>query len=412
MSSETPAALPPGGQPPAIFRNRNFLLLWLGQLVSQLGDRVHSIAVMWWVLEKTGSAALMGTVLIFATAPAVILSPFAGGYVDRWNRKAVIVGMDFLRGTVVLGVAALAIRGSLEVWQLLVATAAISSASVFFGPAVQASVPNIVRKGEITRANSLSQMVAQGTGIAGPALGGVLVALWGVGGIFLLNGLSYLASGVSELFIAIPARETGGVARKHILSELRDGFVFVKNRPTVFGILKTAAVLNFFTAPMAVLFPVVVKDVLHRGADALGFLMSALSVGYLLSSVALAALRERERKHAPIIWGITLSGASLVVMGLVTSYGAYLLLMGALGVLIGVANILIMSHFQAVVPDEVRGRVFGFMTTLSGGLQPIAFGLIGVLADAVPVMSVFVVCGVAVMAGGLYLYAVPGMREV
>lgn len=401
-----------GPQPPAIFRNRSFLLLWLGQLVSQLGDRVHSIAVMWWVLEKTGSAALMGTVLIFATAPAVLLSPFAGGYVDRWNRKAIIVGMDFLRGALIMGVAGLAIRGSLEVWQLLLATAAVSSASVFFGPAVQASVPNIVRREEITRANSLSQMVAQGTGIAGPALGGVLVALWGVGGIFLLNGLSYLASGVSELFISIPSRPGGGAKRKHILAELKDGFDFVRSRPTVFGILKTAAVLNFFTAPMAVLFPIIVKDVLNRGAEALGFLMSAMSVGYLLSSVALVALRERKRKHGPIIFGITLSGVALLVMGVSSSFNLFLLLMGALGVLIGMSNILIMSYFQAVVPDDMRGRVFGFMTTLAGGLQPIAFGLIGILADSVSVTLVFLVCGAAVVVGGLYLYIVPGMRDV
>ncbi|MCD4691133.1 MFS transporter, partial [bacterium] len=104
-----------------IFRNRNFLLLWLGQLVSQVGDRVHSIALMWWILEETGSAALMGTVLIAATVPAVILGPLAGGYVDRWNRKAIIAGMDFLRGVIILVVASLTLTDRLEIWHLLIA---------------------------------------------------------------------------------------------------------------------------------------------------------------------------------------------------------------------------------------------------------------------------------------------------
>ncbi len=394
-----------------VLKNRDFMLLWVGQLVSQVGDRIHSIALMWWVLEKTGSAALMGTVLIFATVPAVVLGPFAGGYVDRWNRKAIIAGMDFVRGAIVVGVAVLAIRGSLEIWQLLVATAAVSVASTFFGPAVMATIPNLVRKDEITRANSLSQMVAQGAGIAGPALGGVLVAIWGVGGVFLLNGLSFMLSGFSELFIRVPPTERRGETQ-HILADLKEGFGFVRNQPTVFGILKTAAVLNFFTAPFAILIPLVTREYLGRGADALGFIMASFSVGFLLSSAALAIVKERERKHPLIIFGIALMGLVLILMGVFLSYPSYLVLMGILGVLSGVANILIMAYFQAVIPDQMRGRVFGFMQTLAGGLQPLAFGVVGILTDVVGVTPVFVVSGCVLVIGGFYLYAVPGMKKV
>lgn len=393
-------------------RNKNFLLLWLGQLVSQMGDRVHAIALMWWVLEKTGSAALMGTVLIAATIPAVVLGPLAGGYVDRWSRKTVIVGADVLRGLLVIGIAVLAIRGRLEIWQLLAATTIMSAAAVFFGPAVSATIPNLVRRSELTRANSLSQMLTQVTGIAGPALGGLLVALWGVGGVFLLNGVSFLVSGLSELFIAVPPRDSGGVPRKHILSELADGFRFVRRQATVFGILRTAAVLNFFTAPFALLLPIAARDLLGGGSAEFGFIMAAFSAGFLGASAFLAIARDRERKHPFIILGIALAGACLFLMGVAISYPGYLILMCAIGILIGFANILTMAYFQSVVPDEMRGRVFGFMTTLAGGLQPLAFGVLGLLADVVSVPVVFMVCGVALIAGGLSLYGVPGMREV
>jgi MFS family permease len=397
---------------PAVFRNRNFLLLWVGQLVSQLGDRVHALALIWWVLEETGSAALMGTVLIAATVPAVVLGPFAGGYVDRWNRKAVIVGMDFVRGLIVVWIAVLAIRGTLEIWQLLVGTAAMAVAAVFFGPAVNATIPNLVRPSEITRANSLSQMVTQGTGIAGPAVGGILVAVWGVGGVFLLNGLSFIASGLSELFISMPPVERGPAERKHIVAELGDGFSFVRNQPTIFGILKTAAVLNFFTAPFAILLPIVARDYLGRGAEAFGFIMAAFSVGFLAASAVLAAIKDVRRKHPFIILGVSLAGGCMIVMGLVVTYMSYVTLMATIGVLLGLGNILIMSYFQAVVPDELRGRVFGFMMTLSGGLQPLAFGIVGVLTDLLTAPVIFVASGCALVVGGLYLYRVPGMREV
>lgn len=398
--------------PRRIFRNKDFLLLWFGQFVSQVGDRVHSIALMWWILEETGSAALMGTVLIAATVPAIILGPFAGGYVDRWNRKAVIVVADLFRGGIILIVAALAIHGRLEVWHLLVGTAFVSMASVFFGPAVHATIPNIVRRDELTRANSLSQVVTQVTGIAGPALGGLLVAFWGVAGIFLLNGLSYVASAVSEMFISVPATEADGTGQRHILAELKDGFDWIRARPAVFGLLKTAAVLNFFSAPFAVLLPIAVRDLLHKGPDAFGLLMSVFSVGFLVASVLLAVIKERERKHPLIIWGIAAGGVCLVLLGVFLHYPAYIVLMAMLGIMMGLANIAIAAHFQAVVPDERRGRVFGFMGTLSGGLQPLAFGIIGLLADAVSVPVVFMVCGGAIVLGGFYLLLIPGMREI
>jgi DHA3 family macrolide efflux protein-like MFS transporter len=395
-----------------VLKNRDFLFIWLGQLVSQLGDRMHSIALVWWVLQKTGSAALMGTVLIASSIPAVLLGPIAGSYVDRWNRKAIIVGMDLARGAIVSWIAFLAIRGTLEVWQLLVATAAMAIGSIFFGPAVSATIPNLVRRDEITRANSLSQMVAQGSGILGPAVGGVLVAVLGVGGVFLLNGVSFIISGIAALFVAVPPTERADGERKHILSDLKEGFLFVKGLPTVFGILKVVGVLNFFTAPFAILLPIVVRNVLHRGADALGFLETAISVGFLAASGILASVKEIRRKHPLIIWGIAAGGVCLGLMGVIMTYPGYLVLMGAIGILIGISNILMISYSQSVVPDRMRGRVFGLMTTLSGGLQPVAFGIVGLVADVIPISAVFLVSGVALAVGGLYLYMVPGMREV
>ena len=397
---------------PSVLRNRSFLLLWVGQLVSQVGDRVHAIALMWWVLETTGSAALMGMVLIFATVPSVVFGPFGGGYVDRWNRKTIIVTMDLARGLIILGVAYLAIRGTLEVWQILVATAGVSLASVLFGPAVSATIPNIVRPTEITRANSLSQIVSQGTGIAGPALGGVLVALWGVGGVFLLNGISYILSGISELFISVPATVTAAPKHKRILSEVVDGYRFVRSHVTIFGFLRVAAILNFFTAPFAILLPLITKDVLGRGAESLGVMTAAFSVGFLLASALLAVLREQRRKHPWIIFGIALAGGAMILMGVFIDFTSYLVLIGVVGVTLGVANILIMSYVQSVVPDDMRGRVFGFMMTLSGGLQPLAFAVFGLVADRVPIPYVLWMAGGALVLGGLSLYAVPGMQEI
>jgi DHA3 family macrolide efflux protein-like MFS transporter len=145
--------------PSSLFRNHNFILLWIGRTISVLGDNIYAIALMWWVLEKTGSTAMMATVAICWTVPAVALGMIAGTYADRVNRKKLIIWMDLGRAFFIAIPATLLLFGLLEVWHIFVITVLESSMSTFFGPSISAFFPSLVRKEDLTRANSMFPVI-------------------------------------------------------------------------------------------------------------------------------------------------------------------------------------------------------------------------------------------------------------
>jgi len=151
-----------------IWLNRDFSLLWTGQLISQIGDKFYAIALAWWILTKTGSPAIMGLYLVASALPGLVLGPLAGGCTDRWNRKTVLIAMDLLRAAIILGVTILATAGNLQIWHLFTAAVIVSLASAFFSPAASAALPQIVSGDEIPKANAMNQLISGSTTVIGP----------------------------------------------------------------------------------------------------------------------------------------------------------------------------------------------------------------------------------------------------
>ena len=397
---------------PPIYRNRDFVLLWVGQLVSETGDRVYSLALMWWALITTGSALKMGTVMAFWAIPFVVLGPVAGAYVDRHNRKGIIVGMDVARGIIVVIVATLAFMNRLLLWHVYLAISFESIGTAFFMPAVTATIPNIVSKENLTKANSLSQLVRSVVGVAGPALGGLLIAIVGIPAVFLINGISYLLSASSETFIRVPPLTRKIENQKHIIRETYDGFRFIRSDSMLFGLVSVSCILNFFAAPIIVLIPVLVKQILHLGVKHVGFLEAAMSLGIAGIAVILAAVPEIRQKHRPIIWGVFFDGVFIALSGIILKFQWILVFFILFGIFNGLCNINARTLLQNIVPDERRGRVFGALTTINMGLNPVGYMLAGFLADILTVPVVFVIAGLILAIGGLYLYSIPGIRKV
>lgn len=219
-----------------IWLNRDYFLLWTGQLVSQLGDKFYAIALAWWVLERTNSPAVMGFFMVVSVSPELLFGLIAGGFIDRWNRKTIIVAADIFRGLAVITVSLLLTMGLLEVWHVFIAAAVISLASAFFNPSVMAVIPPLVESDQIPRANSLSQMISGLASVAGPVLGATLVGIAGYWPVFLMNGLSYLVAALLTFFIALPPNSPTG-HKASLLEDLKDGFKFISNSKLVFMIL-------------------------------------------------------------------------------------------------------------------------------------------------------------------------------
>ncbi len=185
--------------------NKNFFILWQGQLVSSLGDAIYEIALGFWVLMVTGSTALMGTLMAVSMIPKIVISPFAGGvFIDRSGRKCIIVAMDLIRGISITLIGVMTILGTAKIWMALLAGMIIGTCAAFFNPCMGSVLPDIVPQDKILKANSSYQMTTTGSNLIGTVFGGMLYAILGAPIMFLINGISYLFSGFTEIFMKVP----------------------------------------------------------------------------------------------------------------------------------------------------------------------------------------------------------------
>jgi DHA3 family macrolide efflux protein-like MFS transporter len=397
----------------SIFRNLNFFSIWIGQTISVVGDFLYIIALMWWVLEKTGSTAAMATVAICSSLPAIILGPFAGTYVDRVDKRRLLILMDLGRGVLITVPGVLYFLNQLQVWHIFVIAAFLSSMSTFFNPALASFLPVIVNKEQLVRANSISQMSSNLSGIIGPALGGALVALFGTGTVMILDALSFFVSAVAIFLVRVKVEQVfPSEERKRFLQELMDGLNFIRKESGILGLVVLFSILNFFVAPVGVLIPLMVKKILRMGAEGFGVLGSSISVGMVLGSLFLGMIGGVRRKGTFIMIGIVVAGSFLALFGVSESFWTSIFLLGGCGFGFSFANILVPVVFQSKIPHEKQGRVFGTLGTISGGLRPISLALVGVMGGLLHVQMIVFLSGVLVALGGLTGFLIPGIKKL
>lgn len=357
-----------------IFKNKNFILLWLGQLVSKLGSNFHSLAVMCYVLEITGSAAQAGITMVFTVVPQILLSPLTGPLADRLNRKVIIVASDLVNGILVGIIAILCYTNNLQLWTLYLISAFISASSSFFSPALQASIPTIVKKENLIKANSLSQIVRYSSSILGPALGGILVVLIGIPGLFLLNSISFLLSSFSESFIKIPYIAKSKIQKTTLLKEFQEGISYsVKNKDLLQIILVGGIIINFLYAPLSLIIAVVAKDNLNSGSEGYGILLGALSVGGLLMAFIIPKISKKIGNSKLLFIGLISEGLLLLPFAFINSLSTGIISLLILGCSFGIVNVTLGTVIQTIVPNDVLGKVSSVMNILCSLTVPLGY---------------------------------------
>jgi DHA3 family macrolide efflux protein-like MFS transporter len=368
----------------------SFGLLWQGQLVSAIGDTAYEIALGFWILAVTGSTGLMGALMAASTIPRVLLTPLAGVWVDRGNRKALLVGMDALRGVVVVLVAAAALSGRIQVWMVFAAGVVIGLGAAVFNPTIMAVLPDIVPRERLVQGNSFFSMIRAGSGILGNSLGGLLYAILGAPLMFLANGVSYLFSAGTELFIRVPKLERAGTPT-HFFADLKAGFRYVWHSGGLRSLLLVAAVLNFFAMIGIVLILPLFQRTEGLGPVRFGVLMAVFTGAMLLGMAFTAAVKIPERRRYAVF--ISSMAVSSVAFALFPVWGIFPLML-AFAVVGGftnaIVNVLIQSLIQLSTPQAMRGKVMGLLEALTGGLVPIGMALGGLLGEFLPLRLVII----------------------
>lgn len=378
---------------------KNFWLYTVGRLVSLIGSGVQDVAIPLFILDVTGSGTIMGTFMIVTVAPRLILVPLAGVVGDRVNRKFIMVWMDFGRGAVILGLAALAAQHLVTIHVLFFAQFAVSLMNALFGPATAAMLPDIVEKEELTRANSILGAVNSLSYIVGPALGGIIYAFGGIKAAFFINGISFAASGVSELFIQYEQKTKKLGKIKEVVTDLKEGFIFVKTHRGLLILLLFALVLNFLANPLfSVLTPYILRVVIQFSSEQFGLLQTSFVTGILIGNIIIGAVLAKASVEKMFIRGLLVqSGFMFVYVGLIFPYSierlgyaswtlffAFFLTFVAMGVFNAFVNTPIAVELQTLAPTEYRARVFSVLDVATQGIVPIGFGIMGILLDVAP----------------------------
>lgn len=417
-TAPTPAAVITPGVTPAVtpaaapattgaLLNRNFLLLWGGQAVSQLGNQAYSLAMMFWLMEKTGSASLMGLVMMFSSLPALLLSPFGGAFADRHSRIRIIVISDMIAG---FALASLTVamwlvpeRVNLLIGGLFVVATTLGLIRSFFMPAVAATIPELVPREKLVGANSLNQLSIQAALFVGQATGGILYRLVGAPVLFLIDAVSFFLSAGSTSLVRAkerkrdlgPERTASEVFRSY-RRDLAEGFRYVWKYKGFRYFLGAASLMNFLLMPVTVLFPFYVSLYLGKGSEWYGFLVAALSLGTVCAFLIASALRLQGPPRAwTILGGMLLAPCLYGTLGYVSIPAVALAGCFGFGLALGIVNVNLMTIAQSSTPTELRGRVMGLVAALSGGLVPLGMALGGFAGDLTNknVPLVYSICG-------------------
>ncbi len=395
-------------------KSHNFSRLWTGQTISRLGDSLYRIALAWWVLEKTGSATAMSTVLVVSFLPMVLFLLVGGVVVDRLPRFRVLFASDLINGVVVGVVAALAAAGSLEIWHVYIAGAAFGVGEAFFFPAYSASIPQIVPAEALPSANSLTGLSQQITGVVGPALGAALVALGGSPVAFALDSLSFF---VSAAFIApllrISLPRAANSQGSNPVHDLRDGLAEVGSRTWLWLSIGFFSLVNVFDAgPRNVAMPFLVHDHLGLDVGALGAVTSAISVGSVASAVILGRSERLRRRGRLLYLGELSMGLMLVLFGSLPALAGILVAAFVFGAAMSMSNLIWTNTLQEMVPQERLGRVTSIDALGSFVFLPLGFAFAGLLADQLGPANVFRLGGAVVMALSIGMLLVPSIRRL
>lgn len=395
-------------------RHRPFALVWTGQTISRLGDSLFRIALAWWVLEETGSAEAMGTVLTIAFAPMLIFLLLGGVMVDRLPRLRVMFAADVLNGLVVGVVAYLAAIDQLQLFHIYLASAMLGFSEAFFYPAYSASIPQLVPPDVLPSANSLTSMSWQVASILGPGLGAAIVGLAGVPTAFALDSASFLISAVflTPLLRWLAAPGTGE-ARSSGLAELRQGLQLVLSTPWLWISIAVFAFINVTDAgPRNVALPFLIHDKLGLQVDALGLVSGIAAAGSLLSAIYLGR-KQRLRRRGLLAYGATmLGGAMLVLYGLVPTLPLLALAGLVYGASLSVMGLVWTNTLQELVPLASLGRVSSIDALGSFVLMPVGFYLAGRLTDGFGPSFAFILGGTATILLCLLALTQPSIRRL
>ncbi len=400
----------------SVLANRNFRLLWGGEAISLLGDQFYLIALPWLVLQLTGDALAVGTVLAAAAVPRAIFMLVGGALTDRFSPRTVMLVSNLSRFGLVSLLAFLVLAGAIELWMLYLLALAFGLADAFFYPAQNAIVPELVGESKLQTANSIVQGTAQFSLFLGPVLAGSLIALissrqgdgasgselTGIAMAFLFDAATFLVSALTLWFIRTEHQDElvdNSQEKESVLVAIREGLIIVWQDKTLrYFFLVVAAVATIMNSLLSVGVPILADQRFSEGAAAFGIIMSAYGAGSLIGIVLAGVLPKppEGRLGTVLLLATGIAGLAIVLIGLASTTALAAIVSLVMGTSLGYVVIQFTTWLQIRTPSELMGRMMSILMFASVGLTPLGTALAGAVIE-VNLNSVFFGAGMIIL---------------
>jgi MFS family permease len=379
-------------------RRRDFALLWVGATLSVLGDGLTWLALVWLVFELGGSAPDIGLLVFAYTAPVVVGGLLAGLLLDRFDRRRVLIADNAIRGLAVATIPVAAALGALQPWLLYVVAIVYGFFNMISLAGIPSMLPTLVEEDELVTANAMETMAYGVGGVLGPALGGLLIAVVGAAGVLWLDALSYL------VFVAALAAMRARQRPEHSAPGSRGlgpAVRFIVGTPAILAITLMFMAANVGEGMLLVIVPVYALDVLEAGSGAFGALVSILTGGMLVGALIIGVVHWRFRLGRSIAAFQAAAGLSILGLALERGFLVAAAVLAVFGLLISPLTIWAQTIRMRLIPDQLRGRVFGLLRTLMQSTPPIGGIVAGSLLAGASVPLTVTAVAVIVTVPGL-----------
>ncbi len=394
-------------------RHRNFQLFFAGQSISVIGTWMTRVATTWLVYHLTHSALLLGFVGFAGQIVSFALGPFAGVWVERLDRRKLLVWTQAAAAVQSLALAALTLSQVISLWEIIVLTSLQGLINAFDMPARQSFLLQMVNgRNDLGNAIAINSSMANGARLVGPALAGLVIAAAGEGWCFLIDGISYFAVIASLLLMRIKPLDSPRNASS-MFEQMREGWDYVITFRPIRTILLLFSLISLMGYSWSVLLPVFAGQVLHGGATTLGWLTTASGIGALVSGLSLAVRKSVLGLTRMLQIATAMLGCALILFGL--SYALWLSLLSMVVVGFGMIQAASVSNtiIQSLVPEDKRARAMSYYTMAFFGSAPFGSLLAGMLAERIGAPHTVIVTGLFCIAGSFWFtLELPKIRAV
>lgn len=395
-----------------------FFTIWTGQLLSLVGSQAVQFALVWWLTKLTGSATVLATASMVALLPGIFLGPLAGAYVDRWNRRTVMLVADAVVALVSLWLVYLFRADAAQIWHIYFAMAVRSIGGTFHWPAMQASTSLMVPKEQLSRVAGLNQTMNGVLNIVGPPLGALLMELLPLAGVMAVDVATAAFAIVPLLFVSVPQPRrddlTDSVARPSIWADVRDGLHYLLSWPGMVVLIGSALLFKIALTPAFSLLPLLVSE--HFGGDAaqLSLLEAVGGIGIVVGGVVLSVWGGFRRRIFTSIMGTIVLGAGFCLLGSAPAQRFLQALagIGLIGLMLPMIDGPFMAILQAAVVAEKQGRVFTLLNALLSLTGPLGLAAAGPISDWLGLQIWYVAAGVLSVGVGISFLFIPSILHL